>query len=392
MELFFKRLTEESLFSMLDMFSLKDLKRPIVEKPKIFSKDHQGFRAKRLPQKIVYDIYYKYILENKELIEYLSNLAYEYFENLDIIEILKRNIPSIEKASEIFIKFANNGVMHKVLPVLIVSGATITEDEMEKIILQEERCLSLFHILNNKCEEKVQSELTSLDNKYEEEKKLLSEKYKSLKNNFLELKESINLQLELQKTEYTKKIEAIDLEKGSLKKQLDSCVEKSVMLQNKLDTILKQNNELRQERDSLRHVIKEYKDTIANKERELTELTHSTISKEDINSIVYEMMNQLKSISIINKEFIAKAIEKLNRDQIDNAWLILSEEENGKIVDIIAKMINNYIESDDIILLDQIEDNVCIKYVIVKKLKELFFAFLGTKEKNVNQLNKLIKE
>lgn len=364
----FENFSYDEMKDLLILLSNKELSEPITANPKHFSKYIKGFRANKLPQHILYKIYYDEIskFSNSPLGKYLINIFKSNISNTKIEELIDEiddNI--IEVAAKIEEEIRNAKLFITPVQILKLAGYKIDEDVI-KIIDRYSKLISrekekVVEEISKRIDSSYKNEITNIKNDYAkciEELKAEKEKgkklTKSLNNNKLKIEQKIKEQDNL-KDKY---------------KELTRVKEK-------LEKDVVTNNKKNEKLYELESQVKLLMDKLNKLEKENKNLKIKVLTAEDVKRLSYELLEDLRIQNISDEEFINYAKEYFSDEEtINESWHKLNSTEIDKLSTIVEKMGKNIIVHNDIITLDEIENCIHYKYIIIKGLKILFYEYL----------------
>jgi len=134
--------------------------------------------------------------------------------------------------------------------------------------------------------------------------------------------------------------------------------------------------------------VSKLKKQIMELEEDIAILEEHSLSPEMVRDMCKEVLEDIKAEGIEEEEFFSEASNIFSEDEtISVSWGKLSVDEERKLDKIIKKMECNYVENEDIVLLDEIENNIQYKYMLIKGLKVIFYKYLEqeTANKTIDQ-------
>lgn len=360
---------------LLELFTENILCKPIIESQKYYEKYTRGFRINKLHKYIIDKIYCDEILkrEGSQLENYLVNLLKANFEGTKIEEIVDKAIDY--NVFEIALELQREILCSNLLisPDKIFMLAEIELDIKTKMILKDyyQLIISEHKRIEEKCEKQMsdiyERKIDKIESRYENSlSELALEKNKS----------KILEELEKQKE---KTIDSDKEEKNILIdkiKQLNAEIEMSQIKLQDFETnkiIIKKLQE---------EVIK-FKKQIVELEENIDIIEEHYLSPEVVRDMCKEVLEDIKSEVIQDDDFYSNANNIFSEDEtIRASWEKLSVSEEKQLSKIIKKMESNYVESNDIGLLDAIENNILYKYMLIKGLKVIFYKYLEQETAN----------
>lgn len=351
------------------------------------NKSFSGFRVNKAPRKLIYKVFADEIYSK-------SNIMIEK----DLIDILKVNIKETN-IEEILSTFTQDifSISYELEKEILLSGLTISPSllllvsnhnisEIEKLTIDKYHTL---YLENKKClTEKVKLEAKEVSN--DKFKKIIKENDKnkeileyerkevqSLKKEIVSLKgdiDALNLDIEV----INKSIQIKDNEINTLTKKNTNNKEKITNYKKDiqdLTTQVKEAIKLKSENVKLNNIIEELKDSV--------------LSPNTILEICSEIIDDLKGTAIDDKQLLFKSKEWFNENQsVIEAWEIMTAKENEMIKNIVSKMESNNIKNNDIEEVENIENCIYMKYMILKSLIVVFYKYLeqGVSNKSIGKM------
>lgn len=364
-----QNLSSEDIKDVLELYSDNILSKPIMENNKHFEKYTKGFRLNKLHRYILDKIYCDEIQKDDEskLGNYLIYLLKNTFSGTKIVELVEKadNCDVLETAielqKEIFVAKLT------IFPTHIFMLADIEVDErIKKVIINYNHFFIDEKVrINEECEKRI----SAIYEEKNEKLRIQCEKCSSE----LTIEKNKSKVLDRLAKQKDSNIDSINKENSLLIDKLNQTNAEVKIYKTKLcdyDAQIKLNSKLQE-------INKELKKQIENLEGDCDKLKESFLSPEIVRSMCDEVLDDLRSKGIEEKVLIEKANNIFSENEtLSTSWEKLSIDEIDKLGEITRKMGNNYIENDDIELLDEIENNIQYKYMLIKGLKVVFYKYL----------------
>lgn len=383
MEYSLHKLSLQQMKEFLDLYPVSFLRGPIVKNAKKFGPKAKGFRLSSLMMERLYHIYFDEIHgEDKTPLEIflldsiaknfeeteIDRLLEEFDGDLELLiiqlekEVLKANLwvsPSIIiEMSAINLEKPINGIFREFHQLVVAEKARARESAINETGKKWEKDYKKLQIENVQLSDNLGEALISRNNMSKKMKELEKEKNETIASLVDEKKIIVEKNNELQLVLASKENKMHDMTK-----RVESAERQA-----------QNNGKLREEISSLETIIQELK------ERALT--------PEKIKDMCQEVVEDLTSEGIGRTDLMRVASELFSKElKVNEAWDLLSTKEKENIEKITDKMAGNSITSSEIDILDDIENYICIKYMIIKSMKAIFYKYL---EQNV--LKETIKQ
>lgn len=402
----FKYFNSDELIDFLKVYPYGDLCKFISDNSKHFRTAIKGFRPNKLPPAILYKIYCDEIFNSPGSLteKYVINIARFNFKDTKIeklIDIKDDNllITSIKIEEEIREKGLTVSSKH----ILKLAGIEIDDDisnlidSINNLITKEKEKSELE--ATNKCKTLFDNELQNINKKYND----CSEERNTLKTKNKELIKALELctnKLNKQMSENSKlvnKSSELEQQINNIKNELEG----NTIIKRKFDKLkvdnqnyikkvqgLSKNNEKLNEQIK-NHSIEKEKSDFLEKENELFKKEINELNNEIevlerrqlhinvVKQLSMELLDDLKTENITEKEFIKEAKRYFSSDEnITESWEKLNALEKDRLKTVAKKMKINEVTDVDIGILDDIENYIQYKYIIIKGLKIIFYKFL----------------
>ena len=369
-----KQLSKEEFLILLETFSHSYLSLPIIKAPKLFEAKVKGFRFNKLPKNILHMLYYDdiYGAQNSILEKHLiSNMSTCFNETgiSDLLENFKGTV--FELSAELECLISKNNLTISPHTVLLVCAYDCSSEDINTI--------KVFHNYINMVtsQEKAAHEVSCAELKkhFEEEVKELeqnsSQKYKELEKKYQVCQSNLHdtigerdhlaseiIHLNNTLTETTRLVD-------TLRSQLRD-----------YDALSKKSNDQQAEISHLNEQIEKLNSAIQSLETKV-------LSPDDALDICQEVLDDLTSADLDERELKKIVHEAFTNDMsVVDAWKYLEDADRKNIEAVYSEMEKGLVSDSRIGELDSIENNVYIRYMIIKSLKVLFFRFL---EQNIQK-------
>jgi len=376
-----KSLSKSEYLEVMKSLPIESLREPLSIDNKLWKKHIKGFAPGSTPLHLLVNMYYTEIKSgNTKLQSNLEKLINGYIYNKvssDRIKAINQEGSlemllnfGIDLAKEHFdldikllFKIVENNIDEEKIVIITNAYNSYNKEflnlELEKnsILIELEESKSSINRLNS-ANKKLQNNIRNLDENISEYKKNIS-RLESLAVDKDKLLNDLGLRNEeLNKILEQKNKKEAELE-HSCKQYADnneSLKSKNIELTNYIKNISEEFEEYRQQKSLL------FNDTIA-------KLVKDTISDLDINFDLEE--NEYSKI--------LECIE--GEHSLCNVWSAITNKNIKYLNDIENSMKTNIIHISQLDILDELENNVCFKFITLKALKVLFFEYLGQQEK-----------
>ncbi|WFA10072.1 hypothetical protein [Tissierella sp. Yu-01] len=402
----FKYFNNDELIDFLKVYPYGNLCKFISDNSNHFRSEIKGFRPNRLPPSILYKIYCDEIFNSHDslLEKYVINMAKLNFKDTKIEELIDTMddnilITLIKIEEEIREKGLTVSSKH----ILKLAGFEVDDDISNLIdfinqLIYKEKEKSTLEA-TNRCKSLYENELQNVNKKYNsclEERKIQKTKNKELIKsldlctNKLNKQISKNSKLVDMSSELEQKIKEMndDLKdfttiKGKfndLKIENENYARKIQRLSNDIDRLKNQiiDHAVDKERfDILKKETELYMNTINELRNENEILERSQLHIDVVKQLSLELLDDLQTENISEKDFIKEAKRYFsNEENIKESWERLNNLEINELISIEEKMKTNKVTNEDIHILDDIENCIQYKYIIIKGLKIVFYKFL----------------
>lgn len=361
------------LLSFSDIFLCEPFKNSKQLQQKV-----KGFRYNKIPKSVLDAIYIREILGNPNclLANYLTDNILKNLRNLNLEKIVENfSDDPIKLGIEIEKITTKNDL--DIYPHIVIRLMGIDcSDEHDYALTTiydtlKEKNRSLITNKNN--------EIAALKEKFAEEKQELKKEFDNSKSEirsaFLgqisEQKEK-NAVLEAETRELHERLKSKNKSESELQKKYD-------LLYSKLEEFNKLNNQIAIKTEEIETLLLR----INNLTQKVSDLELRSFSSKDINFICQEIIDDL-NVAYANEGEIKKMVkEKFNNEtSFVTAWNDLSIKALEYLQKISAKMDESQVDITDIEKLDEIENGIHIKFLIIKCLKVLIFKYLEKKSSN----------
>lgn len=374
MEYSVKHLSQEELYILLETYSDNYLNIPIQKDPNHFSSKAKGFRLNKLPKHLLHKLYYDEINKepNSSLVGHLIDNMTERFDDIgisDLIESFKGNV--LELSSQIEYMIAESNLNVSPHTILLACKYECSAEEINAIKAYRKCIVKLSEqqqkIFDEKCT--LLQNQTGEQLKNQEARAL--EKYRNIENKLHTSQNDLS--------ECEAKIKLANTEINSLN---NSLVETKRNIDN-LKLQLRNHDDLSKKVLTQRNEIISFNEQITYLNSIIQELQSKALAPDDAFEITKEIIDDLKATSLTDGELKRVFHETFDKDMsVVDAWVKLSDIDNNTIISVYTAMKENRIMGSNIEELDTIENNVCIRYAIIKSLKVLFYRFLEQAAQN----------
>lgn len=369
-----KQLSKEEFLILLEAFSDNYLLIPIFKAPKRFESKVKGFRLKKLPKNILHMLYYNEIhgAKNSLLEEHLITYLTKCFDDAgisDLVENFNGTVFELSVQIESLISKSNLNISPHI--VLMVSRYDCSQEVINTIKVYHNYIVTLM------TQQKVAYEafFAELKKHFEEETKDQEEKF-SQKHKEIE-KKLIESQNNLHDCECERERTAIEVTR------LNNTITETKRLVDTLRSQLHDYDALNKKAADQRTEISSLNEQIEKLNAIIQNLETKVLSPDDILDICREVLDDLTAAGIDEQELKKIAHETFtNNMSIVDAWALLEELDKKTIEEVFSEMKKGRVSDSRIRDLDNIENNVYIRYMIIKSLKVIFFRFL---EQNIQE-------
>lgn len=384
MEISLSLIKRAEYIQFLKHLSLAELRKPFINDNKLWRKRISGFGPQTVPINILSSAYYEEIKSGnivlqKKLITliksyFIEKKVFDYFHNFNGYENLIQWIDLGYKLSK-----ANC----EIPIVLVLKFFNIEVDEIQLNYIQYG--FEIMKIEKNDYEQQL-STLLALNKQQEAKISDLSIKLNKANSKILTLEESLKEnkvsegRLKDENITLTNKI----LDGEGLFQRLDRDLKLTIKENDKLHLLCKKYLE---EISNLKASLVEVQASILDMSKKQEECNKEKLHDYDatIKRITGEVIEELNiEIDISKQEFIKLYKKFGNNLNLANIWNDIFRTDNNLINYIEDVMRSNKVTISDLDILDEIENNIIFKYVIIKSLKALFFEYLSITEHKRN--------
>ena len=382
MKLDVNELSKEELRNLMKPLSIEILRIPVKENVKLEKKYITGFRVSSVTYIQLVPLYYQEIHSGNNYVEraLLSSIT-DYLEEKKLIEQIKSLI--------------ENQQWNNCVKIGIILGNSICEIDFSiiakifSIEIPNEKSEAISLICEQICEEKINNNNT-LEN-HEKEKHDLEIQIEKLGRDKISIDEK--------KRAAIKKRESVERElrdiENSLKQKQNIVEERNTtIIENELkikkqaaliseqEVSLHEYKEKINEKDSK---IKELNEKIVELEEKFTEFNEEKIAEynDAIQKLVIDTIEDLKENYMLEVDQFDEIINSIDGDHsVIAIWNRLSSFNASIIEEVETAMRSNKVTADIIVRCDEIENNILVKYIILRAIKSLYFEYLSMNEKN----------
>lgn len=376
-----KRTEYVQIFKLL---SINELREPFINDNKLWKRRITGFGPQTVPINILSSAYFEEIKSgNTTMQRHLITLIKNYFterEVLDIFGVITEFDDGLQwidlghklsKANflipiELALKLCNIEVEARELNYIKYGFDLIEKEKAEN----EKRFASMLSS-NQQLEAKI-SELVSKLDKANSKKLSLEEHLQEVKNLEERLKnENVGLLNKL--SDSYALLQRVEKEMQEMKNEN----EKLHMLYKKC---LEQISSLKGQLSESQNVIHDLNSRLVECNKERLYEYDTTIKR-----ITMEVLEELNIELDITKQEFSELCNSLDGDlNLVNVWNVLFNKDSQLLSYIEDVMRSNRVMISDLDNLDELENDVVFKYIIIKSIKALFFEYLSISEKGAN--------
>lgn len=395
MEIKLDGLNKAEYSEIMKHLPINELREVVIADNKLAKKYVSGFRTTNTPLPTLVGLYYQEIVKKNVIVEdKLVSVIEKYLEQFDIYNLLSeisacKEIADYVKFSLYFIE-SNCSIPFYLICKLVGSNLEesvvssiqkINELYMEKIV-----AVQLLNSEHEKNEKELNKELDKAKKERDavvEKKERAEENAREEKKHFEDSIEELMQQLDSEKeaSEKTKReLEELNLINKDLALKEKSLRDTNEELEKR---IYLHNDEI----NSLKSIIEEYE----NKNKDLEQILAKIQEKkkleydETIIKLTQEIISDLEneySLSLPQITEILNGIEEPH--SIINVWESISSK-NALLLHSVSEAIENDIaDMTTIDWCDDAENNLLVKYIILKSIKSLLFEYMSVKEKQTS--------
>lgn len=382
-------LSREELRNLMKPLSIETLRVPVKENAKLEKKYITGFRASSVTYVQLVPLYFHEVHNgNKDVERVLLRSIKDYLNARELCEQIESLASDQEwkNCVQMGIKLGNAMCEIDFAIICKIYLIDMPEEKVETIAL----------ICSQICEQ--HKNVTNTTSEHEKEKHELEVQIERAAKEKISLEEKWNFAIKLRDESDKELKRCSDLLKQAnaiCGKQETTIKENETELKKKSSTINDQEQSLKEYKDKIAErdtQIKDLKKRISDIEKELSEKNNEKITEYNlaIEKLVVDTIEDLKvnySLDVEQFDDIIKSLDGENN--ILEIWNRLSEINANIISDIEAAMRSNIVNTDIIDQCDDVENNILVKYVILKSIKSLYFEYLSMSEKKANISDKI---
>lgn len=401
MELHISILSKSECTELLKILPIVSLREIAISENKLAKKYILGFRPANAPVNLLASMYYQEIhLNNIMVKDRLQEIWDSYSEKVKLDEWLQamREANTIEEYISVGLEYAK---MQMGLNVSVLCKALAVDIETEKLNAIQ-RCVDEFKVYIDE----IDTNLKSLEEKEEQDSKVI-DKLKKEKESAIQKKDAAIRDMEKMKEESEKGLQ-------KLRSELLTWQDKSYTLDEsvkELSTLIDERSLQIEELNKIRLRLEENICLLrAEAEKKDDEIQAAHTEQEELVAKVTALQNEreleyARTISRLVEETIAdlkvdysleiKQISEI-MDNIDGShdiisvWKHLSALNLEKVVDVEIAMSNDLVDIGILDTCDEIENNILLKYIILKSIKSLLFEFMSEKEKTKSLSERIV--
>lgn len=384
-------------FKALPIASLREL---AISDNKLAKKYILGFRPANAPINMLATMYSQEIHANNQSVkDRLQEIWDEYAEKIHLNEWLQQvtEVDTVEAYIKIGSEYAK---LNTGLKVSLLCKVLELEIEPQKIA-SIQRCVDEFTAYMDAMGE----ELKSIEQKHEQDIKVL-DKLNREKDFAEKNRDAAVRNLEKYKNDSERELQ-------KLRGELLMCQDKSIALDERVKelAVLAEERSLKiEELDKIRLRLEEtmrlLKEDVAKKEKE-NQTVHAELEevleeksmlqnerelkyRETIQRLIEGTIADLKIDYSLDIKQIDEIMDKIDGEHdIISVWKHLSALNLERLVDVEISMSNDLVDMEVLDVCDEIENNILLKYIILKSVKSLLFEFMSEKEKTVSMAKKI---
>lgn len=366
---------------ILKQLSINELRQPFIDENKLWKKRISGFAPQAIPSNILSIAYYEEIKSGNSILQkYLISKITNYLNDRKVFDYIENlyEYRDIFKCIDFGQKLSKVNCEIPITIVLKLFSFEVTDNEldyiqygfdmMEKGKIENEQRINALILSNQQLEIKI-SELTSKSIETNSQKLSLQKHLHEAKKSEEQIKsENINLINKLSNSEELSQ---------RIEKELQETVNESKKFQFSCKSYLEQINELKQN-------LKETQIVINDLNQKLEESTKVRLYEYEvaIKRIAGEVFEELSIELDLSKQEFTELCKKLDCEfNLVNVWNSIFSKDSQLIADIEDSMRSNNVTISNLDYLDELENNIIFKYVIIKSLKSLFFEYLSIRER-----------
>jgi DNA repair exonuclease SbcCD ATPase subunit len=366
---------------VLKQLSINELRQPFINDNKLWKRRISGFGPQAIPCNILSIAYYEEIKSGNSILQkYLISKITKYLKDKKVFDYIENSDEhhDVLKWIDFGYKLSKANCEIPGPIVLKLFSFEVTDKEldyiqygfemMEKEKIENEQRINALILSNQELEAKI-SELTSKLDMTNSQKISLGEHLQEIKKSEEQLKnENFNLLDKLSNSETL--IHRIE-------KELQETTNENRKLQLSCKSYFEEISELKQQLNETENIIKNLNQKLAESNKEKLYEYEVTIKR-----IAGEVIEELNIELDISKQEFTELCQKLDADlNLVNVWNSIFSKDNRLITYTEDVMRSNNVTISDLDNLDELENNIIFKYIIIKSLKALFFEYLSIMER-----------
>ena len=384
-------LSRDELRNLMKPLSIEALRAPVKENAKLEKKYITGFRASSVTYIQLVKLYFQEIHSaNSDVERVLLSSVNTYLEERNLREQIESLAESQDWSECVQMGISLGTSMCEIDFTIIV--------KLFEIEMPDEKIKTITLICNQLYEQ--HKSISNSTNGYEKEKHDLEKQIEKLdreKSNLEDKKNAAIKQREDTERQLRKSNDQVTKSQLELEEKNTYICEKETEITKHLAVINGQEQSLKEYRERIGDrdlEIKDLKKKIIEINRELAEISNDKIQEYNvaIDKLVIETIEDLKVNYNLDAQQFDEIISSIDGEHdILTIWNRLSDINASSVADIEAAMRSNIVTTDVIDKCDDVENNILVKYIILKAIKSLYFEYLSRNEEKENLSDMLFK-
>lgn len=384
-------LSRDELRNLMKPLSIEALRAPVKENAKLEKKYITGFRASSVTYIQLVKLYFQEIHSaNSDVERVLLSSVNTYLEERNLREQIESLAESQDWSECVQMGISLGTSMCEIDFTIIV--------KLFEIEMPDEKIKTITLICNQLYEQ--HKSISNSTNGYEKEKHDLEKQIEKLdreKSNLEDKKNAAIKQREDTERQLRKSNDQVTKSQLELEEKNTYICEKETEITKHLAVINGQEQSLKEYRERIGDrdlEIKDLKKKIIEINRELAEISNDKIQEYNvaIDKLVIETIEDLKVNYNLDAQQFDEIISSIEGEHdILTIWNRLSDINASSVADIEAAMRSNIVTTDVIDKCDDVENNILVKYIILKAIKSLYFEYLSRNEEKENLSDMLFK-
>ena len=368
-------LSRDELRNLMKPLSIEALRAPVKENAKLEKKYITGFRASSVTYIQLVKLYFQEIHSaNSDVERVLLSSVNTYLEERNLREQIESLAESQDWSECVQMGISLGTSMCEIDFTIIV--------KLFEIEMPDEKIKTITLICNQLYEQ--HKSISNSTNGYEKEKHDLEKQIEKLdreKSNLEDKKNAAIKQREDTERQLRKSNDQVTKSQLELEEKNTYICEKETEITKHLAVINRQEQSLKEYRERIGDrdlEIKDLKKKIIEINRELAEISNDKIQEYNvaIDKLVIETIEDLKVNYNLDAQQFDEIISSIEGEHdILTIWNRLSDINASSVADIEAAMRSNIVTTDVIDKCDDVENNILVKYIILKAIKSLYFEF-----------------